>query len=119
MLETIRNLAGEKLEASGEGEHIRRAHADFRRLSEEWTPHLMGAAQRDWLDRLERERANLRAALDWSLKGEAAEPGADYQREPLALLEVQRDDHGMAQLALNPLAISTPASTLRARASEH
>ncbi|MDP9226314.1 MAG: NB-ARC domain-containing protein [Actinomycetota bacterium] len=68
MLETIREFALEKLEESGESEEIRRAHADhFKRLAEEAEPHLIGDRQKEWLDRLEVEHDNLRAALTWSL----------------------------------------------------
>jgi predicted ATPase/class 3 adenylate cyclase/Tfp pilus assembly protein PilF len=69
MLETIREFALEKLEESGEAEDIRRAQADyFRALAEEAEPHLIGEHQKEWLDRLEIEHDNLRAALGWSLQ---------------------------------------------------
>jgi len=65
MLETIREYAGERLEASGEAEELRRRHAQhFLALAEEADPHLRGSPK-EWLDRLEREHDNLRAALDW------------------------------------------------------
>jgi len=67
MLETIREFALETLEESGEGEDLRRAHAEFfRALAEEAEPHLVGRHQKDWLDRLERDLDNIRAALRWS-----------------------------------------------------
>ena len=72
MLETIREHAGEKLEASGEaGEALRRHALHFLSLAEEADPYLREVAlrgghhQSDWLDRLEAEHDNLRAALDW------------------------------------------------------
>jgi predicted ATPase/class 3 adenylate cyclase len=65
MLETIREYAAERLDDSGEGEELRRRHAEhYVALAEEAEPHLFGSA-RAWLDRLEREHDNLRAALDW------------------------------------------------------
>lgn len=70
MLETIQEYASEKLEGSGEAAAIRRAHAlYFVRLVEEAEPHLRGPEQVEWLDRLEMEHNNIRAALLWCLRG--------------------------------------------------
>jgi predicted ATPase/class 3 adenylate cyclase len=64
MLETIREYAAERLEGSGESEELRRRHADhFLALAEEAEPNLRGSPGK-WLDRLEHEHDNLRAALD-------------------------------------------------------
>jgi len=72
MLETIRSFAAEVLEASGEAEEIRRAHAHyFRDLAEEAEPHLMGTDQKQWLDALHRDLDNIRATFDWCLYQEA------------------------------------------------
>jgi tetratricopeptide (TPR) repeat protein len=67
MLETIREYANERLEESGEAEEIRRLHAEyFLALAEAADPKLTGAEQKRWMDELEREHDNLRAALDWA-----------------------------------------------------
>lgn len=64
MLETIREYAAEQLEASGEAEAIERRHAEhFLSLAEEAHPHLR-VSPKAWLDRLEVEHDNIRAALD-------------------------------------------------------
>ena len=64
MLETIREYAGERLEESGEAEELRLRHAvHFLALADEAFPNLLGTPG-DWLDRLEAEHDNLRAALD-------------------------------------------------------
>ena len=64
MLETIREYAAERLEESGEAEELRRRHAaHFLGLAEEAEPNLRGSPG-DWLERLEREHDNFRAALD-------------------------------------------------------
>ena len=64
MLETIRDYAAERLEASGEAEEMRRRHAEhFLALAEEAYPNLKGSPK-VWLDRLEAEQDNLRVALD-------------------------------------------------------
>ncbi|HEX9599772.1 MAG TPA: adenylate/guanylate cyclase domain-containing protein [Gaiellaceae bacterium] len=64
MLETIREYATERLEESGEAEELQRRHAGhFLALAEEAEPHLP-AYRREWLDRLDAEHDNLRAAVD-------------------------------------------------------
>src|ERR671917_1178288 len=68
MLEPVHEYAREKLEESGEAEKIKRVHAEyFLALAEEAEPRLRGAAQFEWLERLEAEHDNLRTALSWSL----------------------------------------------------
>jgi predicted ATPase/class 3 adenylate cyclase len=69
MLETIREYGGEVLTASREGNAARQAHANyFLQLAEEAEPALKGPLLIAWLDRLEREHDNLRAALQWALE---------------------------------------------------
>jgi predicted ATPase len=67
MLETIREYAAERLEQSGEADELQRRHAEyFLALAEEVEPNLVGiGSHTEWLDRLEREHNNLRAAMDW------------------------------------------------------
>jgi non-specific serine/threonine protein kinase len=67
MLETIREFGREQLAASEEETAMARRHAAyFLRLAEETEPKLRGPEQVEWLDRLEREHDNFRAALAWS-----------------------------------------------------
>jgi predicted ATPase/DNA-binding CsgD family transcriptional regulator len=69
MLETIREYGLEQLVACGEQDSARRAHADVcLSLAERAEPYLAGEDQRQWLDRLDEEHNNLRAALAWSLQ---------------------------------------------------
>jgi len=76
MLETIREYAVERLEEGDEAEGVRRRHAAyFLRLAEEAEPRLSGPEQVSWLDRLEREHDNLRAALTWMRERGAGEGG--------------------------------------------
>src|SRR5207244_6668025 len=64
MLETIREYAADQLENAGGAEELQRRHAMyFLALAEEAEPHLRGSPKR-WLDRLEPEHDNFRAALD-------------------------------------------------------
>jgi predicted ATPase/DNA-binding SARP family transcriptional activator len=72
LLETIREYGLERLDASGEAPELRRRHAEyFLRLVEGAAPQLRGLAQAQWLEHLESEHDNLRAALTWSLEQQA------------------------------------------------
>ena len=68
LLETIRAYAGERLEAADEAAGRRGAHAHFYlALAEQAEPELTGPRQQEWFECVETERANLRAAIEWSL----------------------------------------------------
>jgi predicted ATPase/class 3 adenylate cyclase len=73
MLATIREFAVELLAADPDVEAVRRRHAEtFLALAERAASTTKGADQRAWLDRLEPEQDNLRAALEWAIgAGEA------------------------------------------------
>jgi predicted ATPase/Tfp pilus assembly protein PilF len=83
MLETIREYALERLTERGEAPATQLAHAlYFCDMAERAEPELRGPNQVIWLDRLEAEQANLRAALavclearDWRL--ESSDTGRD------------------------------------------
>jgi tetratricopeptide (TPR) repeat protein len=68
MLETIRAYAIERLEERGESEEIRLRHAehfaDFAESAEMTV--LRGEEQSQWIERVEAEHDNLRAALSWA-----------------------------------------------------
>jgi predicted ATPase/DNA-binding SARP family transcriptional activator len=66
MLETVRENALARLAEQGTLEELRRRHAErFLELAATAEDELAGAEQRQWLDRLELELDNVRAALDW------------------------------------------------------
>jgi predicted ATPase/class 3 adenylate cyclase len=68
MLETIREYAVERLEAAWEAEAARRLHAGyFVALAEQASPEVRGPRQLQWMERLDREHGNVRAALAWAL----------------------------------------------------
>src|SRR5918996_3765 len=74
MLETIREFAAERLEESGQGDELRRRHAEhYVDLAVTAEPHLTGEDQGRWLDRCELEHANIRAALRWAMDAGEAE----------------------------------------------
>jgi len=77
LLEPVRQYAREKLEEGGEAEEVRRRHASFfLTLAEEAEPRLRGPEDMEWLERLEIEHDNMRAALAWTLEREEAELAA-------------------------------------------
>lgn len=68
LLETIRQYASEKLGEAGETANLRERHAQWcLTLAETAEPMLSGPEQGEWLNRLEVEYGNLRAALEWSV----------------------------------------------------
>jgi len=67
LLETIRAYALDQLGEEGEEEYIRRRHAEYyRALAEEAEPELTGSETAKWLDLLDIEHDNIRAALRWA-----------------------------------------------------
>jgi predicted ATPase/DNA-binding SARP family transcriptional activator/DNA-binding CsgD family transcriptional regulator len=76
MLEPVRQYGQELLAASGEADPVRRRHASwYFELAKEVEPWLRGARQEVWLQHLEREYGNLRAALGWALERGETELG--------------------------------------------
>ena len=77
LLETIREYALEKLAESGEASRLRDRHLDwFLARAEEIAPKLEGSSYQGlWLNWLDGEQDNLRAALAWSLQSGRIEAG--------------------------------------------
>jgi predicted ATPase len=68
MLQTIREFAANRLEQTGEGAAIKDRHLEaFIAVAERAQPHMFGGRRKEWLDRLEMEHDNFRAALDWAI----------------------------------------------------
>lgn len=69
MLETLREYAYAQLHESGELASLRANQARYcLKLAEQAATQLVGGGQIEWLQRLDSEHANLRAALSWSLE---------------------------------------------------
>jgi non-specific serine/threonine protein kinase len=77
LLETVRQYAHERLTAAAELVSMQHRHlAWYLALAERAEAALRGPEQGAWLDRLEREHGNLRAALQWSfLEGSTSASG--------------------------------------------
>ncbi|MGD9093022.1 MAG: tetratricopeptide repeat protein, partial [Anaerolineales bacterium] len=76
MLVTIRDYAMSQLNANREDGDIRARHAHYHlELVREAAEHLEKEDQAIWLDSLENENANLRAALGWAIETDNAQLG--------------------------------------------
>lgn len=73
MQATVAEYARERLESSGEAEQARCRHAEWATaLAEEGAIGLENAGQVAWLERLDAEQDNMRAALRWAVSREQA-----------------------------------------------
>ncbi len=69
LLQIVREYGRERLAESGEAAAVRQRHLLwYLRLAEQAAPQLRGPQQVTWLDRLEQEHNNLRAALRWAVE---------------------------------------------------
>ena len=75
MLETIREFALERLSETRAAQLRERHSSYFSDLTERVEPELTGNAQLAWLNVLETDRENLRAALNWSIAASRLEVG--------------------------------------------
>lgn len=76
MLETIRQFGHDKAIESGENEHIRNNHLNFfLKLAEQAESKMQSPEQLRWFERIDLERDNLQAALDWSQTSGQIESG--------------------------------------------
>ena len=85
MLETVRQYCREKLRDNPVLRPARERHLDyFLQMAEQARARCKAPAQARWLDRLEREHDNLRAALEWSaaVEREEAEREVESAAEP-------------------------------------
>ncbi|MFI1223814.1 MULTISPECIES: AfsR/SARP family transcriptional regulator [unclassified Streptomyces] len=77
LLESVAAYATEQLHATEGPAAVRERHLrHYLALAGRAEPHLRGAEQRPWLDRLDAEAGNLRAALDEAVRRASSAPGA-------------------------------------------
>jgi predicted ATPase/DNA-binding CsgD family transcriptional regulator len=111
MLETVREFALERLEAHGETDGVRRAHAAYIvAFVEEAAPHLRCAQRDRWLRRIDPEMDNLRAVVAWS--GAGADGGEALVRiaNALAFFYWRIRGHLHEGWHWGELALATPAA---------
>jgi non-specific serine/threonine protein kinase len=76
LLETVRQYAWERLLEAGDAADTCNRHRDWcLKLADQAEPKLRGPEQAAWMERLEAEHDNLRAALTWAFQNEAVEAG--------------------------------------------
>jgi tetratricopeptide (TPR) repeat protein len=120
MLETIRQYASERLLEAGEGEQVRKRHFEFfLQLAEQAEPYVRGPQLPAYLNQLEAEHDNMRAALEWSLA--QAEDGEASLRLAGALFAfwdqrgyVSEGRAWLARTLTNPAAPSAGAARAKA-----
>lgn len=124
MLETVREYAAERLELTGDGEELRRRHADYvLKLARTARTYARGPHGIEWLDRTERELDNVRAALSWAIEQgegvlglELAEALEPYWYRRMQLREGLRWLEPLLDLGSDaPLGLLAGAHTLRGR----
>jgi predicted ATPase/class 3 adenylate cyclase len=118
MLETIRQYALERLEASGEAPDLRKRHAEFfLQVAERQVGSPSGHDRQQWFDTLDRDLDNFRAAIRWSIDSAEVEKGlrlaASLSRFWLFRNHVKEGRRHLEQL----LALPTPVESRAARAA--
>ena len=98
VLETLREFGLEQLDASGEGDEYRRRHAQaFFRLVTVADKQIWGPDSYRWINRLQQEHDNLRAALEWSLANDT-DTALKLGRQALVVLANPRSSGRRAPL---------------------
>jgi predicted ATPase/class 3 adenylate cyclase len=119
MLETLREFGLEQLEASGEQVSIQHRHADyFLSIAEQTEARLESAGQIEWINRMEQEHDNLRAALEWSKTADGTAETCLRLASALGLFWEARGYYSEGRKLLADLLLSEPirgGSATRAR----
>ncbi|HEV2239021.1 MAG TPA: tetratricopeptide repeat protein [Ktedonobacterales bacterium] len=120
MLHVIREYALERLQASGDIVPLRQAHTSHMLALIEQAEHeLTGPEAAAWLERLEIEHDNLRAALSWAREQGEVETGmrlATAARRFWLARGYLREGRGWMERLLAPESAATAPAELRARA---
>ncbi|MER5862025.1 BTAD domain-containing putative transcriptional regulator [Kitasatospora sp. NPDC002040] len=101
LLESVRAYALEQLDRTGEAAATRQRHSHhFTGLALRAAPLLCGPEQREWLERLDTESANLARAVEYTVAAGRAEPALRLV-DALAWYWLLRGRHGEARRALS------------------
>ena len=119
MLVTIRGYALERLEESGEADEIRTRHAAaFLALAEAAATNLQGNEQKRWLDLVEREHDNMRAALEFLIARNKADDASRLLFALWRFWQVRGYLHEGRAVATRVLALGGASRDARLRALE-
>jgi predicted ATPase/class 3 adenylate cyclase len=119
LLETIRQYARDKLHERGGGAAVRGRHlAYYAARVAAAAPHLRAADQVAWLDRLDRDVDNLRAALEWSLQADRP-AGLALAAQLLWFWHIRSHRSEGVEWLERLLAADGPAERAAARSPEH
>jgi tetratricopeptide (TPR) repeat protein len=113
LLETVRQYALEKLDASDEGGQARKRHLDyFLAFAKRVQPELYGNEQGLWLARLDLDRENILAAHAWC---EHVEGGAELGLRLVSLVQLYWLPRGLIELGhrITVEALARPGAQLR------
>jgi DNA-binding CsgD family transcriptional regulator/tetratricopeptide (TPR) repeat protein len=116
MLAPIREFAVRHVEGSGDAGSISDVHAGyFLALSEQAAAGLEGSRQVEWLTRLEQDRNNLRAALDWLVDNGCADEATRLCWNLWVFLWI-RGDHAEARAWMTRILEQVPDASPATRA---
>ena len=115
--EMVREFAHDKLVRSGDEEKIRSLHLKyFRKLAEQAEQELSSSVLVNWLERLNEERNNLRAALNWAYKTdiEAGLYLSGHLRRYWESANVREGIHWLENFINHPASMNFPAARAQA-----
>ena len=113
LLETLRQYGAERLRETGEADQTRGRHLGwYLALAERAESALYGPDQNSWLERLEREHDNVRAALRWSLDDATAPAPASQLGTSPATLRASSAGHASAAPGASSATESTERSSI-------
>jgi tetratricopeptide (TPR) repeat protein len=102
MLEPVRAYAVERLTGRPDAEDLLRRHCEYYvSLAERAESALRGPEQLTWMDRLDADRANLRAAVSWSLRAGRPQLGLRLASALVRAGRLQKETRGWLEATLN------------------